>query len=580
MGFLGRASGFLKADIDDPTDDEGYVTVGVLSKRGFSVLDYGADPTGVADSYAAFVAALAAAYASSPGGGGLVVVPPGQYKLSATVTVPARTWLRGAGMDNTVITNWFTDVTPIKLNGASAMLSDMTIYAKGENSDSTSFGASATTYALHVLSATDGCVSRVKLSGGYAALKVESVDCTFFDTIALKAYGPKLVDLNGANWFYRSKWDHTANSGTVGARPWAARANSTAYVVGDTRYATGPDGNSWGILCKTSGTSGGSAPTLLNYGRTIQDGTCQWELVAPVTYAGVMLSGDNVGENSFFQLDLSGPYEYSGVIDDDGAGASYIQMHNAICSAPISVLSGQSALISQSRLTGIAVDAGYAGQLQVLNNHGIAAWNITVGAGVSNFQIGNNDVYGGAITVAVGASDNYDIWNNNRATVTDGGTGTNKRVQIGAVNLKESLLYETGNWTPAITFDTAGDLSVAYSAQVGSYIRIGKLIIASFNVVTSSFTHSTASGLLRLSGLPVASRTLSNDRHNGALVFQGINRASRTQVTPEVQSNKSFMYFQASGMGVAVNTIAVADVASGGTVVLNGTIMYEAAAGI
>jgi hypothetical protein len=65
--------------------------------------------------------------------------------------------------------------------------------------------------------------------------------------------------------------------------------------------------------------------------------------------------------------------------------------------------------------------------------------------------------------------------------------------------------YEEGTFTPAITFATPGDLSVAYSFQVGTYTKIGNRVIASVNIVTSSFSFTTASGTLSITGLPYTS---------------------------------------------------------------------------
>ena len=396
-------------------------------KPWVDVMAHNADPTGATDSTAAFNAAIAAAQAVATVLGATVYVPPGQYLLASGITIPAKVELIGAGMGCTTLFAWHTDVTVVTLNGQYAGIDGFQIYGKGENADTGTFGASATTYALHVSSATDGYVRRVKVAGGYYAINIDSVDCTFSDVIATSAYGPALVRANGANWFYRMKWDHAVNSVSVGARSWAARANTTAYVIGDTRTATGPDAQTWGIVCVQNGTSGGSAPTLLNYGRQITDGTVLWELVAPVTYSGVIFTGGAVGEDAFFQLDLSGPYENAITLDDDGAGTSLISITNCICAAPVSILSGQQIMIQHSELTGVTVDTGYTGRCMIHDNmHAGSAWNITIGANVNDFSIIGNHLEGGTITVAAGTSTRYSIIGNVNATVNNGGTGTNK----------------------------------------------------------------------------------------------------------------------------------------------------------
>jgi len=62
---------------------------------------YGADPTGVADSTAAFTAAIAAL----PSGGGTIYVPAGTYKTSSALTPVSGMRLTGDGWGSTTITN-------------------------------------------------------------------------------------------------------------------------------------------------------------------------------------------------------------------------------------------------------------------------------------------------------------------------------------------------------------------------------------------------------------------------------------------------------------------------------------------
>jgi len=67
-----------------------------------------------------------------------------------------------------------------------------------------------------------------------------------------------------------------------------------------------------------------------------------------------------------------------------------------------------------------------------------------------------------------------------------------------------------GTWTPTLTTATPGDLSVAYAQRIGSYIQIGKLVIVWLNVATSTFTWTTASGILQITGLPFTSSSAIN----------------------------------------------------------------------
>lgn len=62
--------------------------------------------------------------------------------------------------------------------------------------------------------------------------------------------------------------------------------------------------------------------------------------------------------------------------------------------------------------------------------------------------------------------------------------------------------YEEGTWTPAITFTTPGNLVITYSTQTGAYTKIGNLVQISLRITTVTFTHTTASGTMLITGLP------------------------------------------------------------------------------
>jgi hypothetical protein len=68
-------------------------TNSMISGATVNVLDYGADPTGVADSLAAFNAAVAA--------GSQIVIPVGTYKLTGKWSIPANKSVRGVGYNTT-----------------------------------------------------------------------------------------------------------------------------------------------------------------------------------------------------------------------------------------------------------------------------------------------------------------------------------------------------------------------------------------------------------------------------------------------------------------------------------------------
>jgi hypothetical protein len=134
-------------------------------------------------------------------------------------------------------------------------------------------------------------------------------------------------------------------------------------------------------------------------------------------------------------------------------------------------------------------------------------------------------------------------------------------------------LQTVGTWTPVLTFATPGDLSVTYAAnsQRGTYTKVGRLVIAEFNLTTATFTHTTAVGNLTITGLPF-SNGLANASLRGQVQWAGITKANYTDIAIRMAAGASDLTFSASGSGQAASTIQPADVPTGGTVSLNGFI--------
>jgi hypothetical protein len=132
--------------------------------------------------------------------------------------------------------------------------------------------------------------------------------------------------------------------------------------------------------------------------------------------------------------------------------------------------------------------------------------------------------------------------------------------------------YEEGSWTPAITFATPGNLSVSYGTQLGRYTKKGREVTAHFEITTSAFTHTTASGNLTITGLPFASST--DLSMQGDTMWQGITKANYTDMSPVTVGATTTLLIVASGSGQNVAAVTAADTPTGGTVRLRGTITY------
>lgn len=139
--------------------------------------------------------------------------------------------------------------------------------------------------------------------------------------------------------------------------------------------------------------------------------------------------------------------------------------------------------------------------------------------------------------------------------------------------------YEEGTAIFALTFATPGDLSVAYTRQIGNYIKVGKLVTIWFNIVTSTFTYTTASGGLTLTGLPFTVATITDYNFVVPIGWSGVNLgAGYTMVGAQIVSAATALIFYTSGDNVAGGAITTTEVPTASSVVLRGSLSYIASA--
>lgn len=133
----------------------------------------------------------------------------------------------------------------------------------------------------------------------------------------------------------------------------------------------------------------------------------------------------------------------------------------------------------------------------------------------------------------------------------------------------------SGSWTPSLTFAVPGDLSVAFTTQIGEYYRVGDWINLYFWLQTSTFTHTTASGNLFVTGNPFTAKTLASMRWNGSMgQFQGVTKANFTQFMPGINSAGVNMSVAASGSAQTTGTITAADMPTGTTKIFAGSVSF------
>lgn len=69
--------------------------------------------------------------------------------------------------------------------------------------------------------------------------------------------------------------------------------------------------------------------------------------------------------------------------------------------------------------------------------------------------------------------------------------------------------YEEGVWTPGITASTPGTLTASVNISYARYVRVGAQVTATFRMNPTAFALGTATGCLRITGLPFASNPSS-----------------------------------------------------------------------
>lgn len=190
------------------------------------------------------------------------------------------------------------------------------------------------------------------------------------------------------------------------------------------------------------------------------------------------------------------------------------------------------------------------GIMRILENAGTALVSTAVATG--------NTTVLGTLTAA-------DFIGSIGATTPDDGTFTN----LSATSLPFSA------WSPTLTFATPGDLAVTYTTQIGGAIKLGQLVIADFNIVTNTFTHTTAAGDLRITALPYTSANVTGYLSTCSMIFAGITKAGYTDFVAYVTSNTTTLLFAAGASASAAANVTAADVPTGGAVRLRGTMIYR-----
>lgn len=130
-------------------------------------------------------------------------------------------------------------------------------------------------------------------------------------------------------------------------------------------------------------------------------------------------------------------------------------------------------------------------------------------------------------------------------------------------------------FTPGLTCATPGDLSVTLSQAYGEWMRVGNIYTVHFHLVSSAFTHTTASGAVSISGFPSAAAASSIWWSCALSEWSGVTKANYTQIGGIITGGATALSLRASGSAQASGAVNIADLPTGGSVVLRGSITYR-----
>lgn len=128
-----------------------------------------------------------------------------------------------------------------------------------------------------------------------------------------------------------------------------------------------------------------------------------------------------------------------------------------------------------------------------------------------------------------------------------------------------SAVFIPFTFTPAVTFATPGDLSVAYGQQLGYGATMGKFVFLNIALAfTPTFT--TASGEFRITGLP--NLAVNETARNAALAIANLTTGwtwptSATQLAGEVPTNTQYVRLMGHGNGITSAILSTTHVPTG-----------------
>lgn len=304
-----------------------------------SVKDFGATGDGVTDDSAAIQAAID--YIDGQAGG-TVYFPRGSYLANTDLTVNGdHIRLLGEHVGASSIFSTDNDGKMITVTGNRNSIENLLIYRN-------EFSSAATSVVVEFANAVQCKIDNCWIQGGYHCLSITGNNCAdnvFTRSTFTFATGSSMLwiargsaGLNGGHHFYRCLFNQEYPTDTpVAADYLGARANSTAYAVGDIVTQS-----NYYWRCRVAGTSAAAAPASMTaptafYSEDVTDGTVTWRLMGHTAYRGAHID-TGTSLITLRECDLTGPFVSAIDITDTLTGDDpyAITVENCTAHGPIS----------------------------------------------------------------------------------------------------------------------------------------------------------------------------------------------------------------------------------------------------
>lgn len=132
------------------------------------------------------------------------------------------------------------------------------------------------------------------------------------------------------------------------------------------------------------------------------------------------------------------------------------------------------------------------------------------------------------------------------------------------------------DFTPAVTFTNVGNLSVAYTTQIGTASFNSGLLVLNISLdFTPTFTTSSDELIITNLSSEMAAFTQAGQVWEGTMYFSNITKAGYTQFTPVIASGENQIKIRASGSGQTLDWVKAANISSGTSMKLCATLTYR-----